>query len=128
MEQNRRFRGSLREDLKDGILTEQDYAMMKADYDDEKDRLQKSLDELIAERSKQNEIVSPENKWLSEFRRFESDQHLSAGMVAALIEQIKVYEDMRIEVFLRYRDEFSSLQNYIDAIDTFDVKVRAANE
>ena len=128
MEQNRRFRGSLREDLKDGTITEQDYATMKADYDDEKDRLQKSLDELIAEKSKQNETISPDNKWIAEFRRFESEQQLSAGMVAALVERIRIYEGTKIEVFLHYRDELANLQSYIDVIDAFDAKARAANE
>jgi len=125
LEQNRRFRGSLREDFKDGILTEQDYISLKADYDDERKMLQLSLDELSAEKAKLNEIVSTENKWLTEFRRFESEQQLSAGMVAALIKQIMIFDGMRVEVTLRYRDELESLQGYLH---DYDGIVRAVNE
>jgi hypothetical protein len=113
LEQNRRFRGSLREDFKDGVLTEQDYATMKADYDGEKEKLQENLDALVAAKAKQDETVSPENKWLAEFRRFETEQTLSAGMVTALVEQIKVYDGARIEVSMRYRDEFELLHEYL---------------
>jgi len=113
LEQNRRFRGSLREDFKDGILTNEDYSTMKADYDSENEKLQKSMEELLAAKSKQNETVSQDNKWLKEFRRFESEQQLSAGMVSALVERINVYADSRIEVFLRYRDELESLQAHL---------------
>ena len=132
LEQNRRYRGSLREDLKDGVITEQDYVTMKADYDSEKDELQSSLDELVASKEKQSEIVSPDNKWITEFRRFETEQQLSAGMVSALIEQISVYEGARIEVSLRYRDEFEALQGYVSDFEgqasDFMMEARAANE
>jgi len=125
LEQNRLFRGSLREDFRDGILTEQEYIAMKASYDDEKEQLQLNLDELNSTKAKQSEVVSPDNKWIAEFRRFESEQQLSAGMVSALIDCIKVYGDARIEVSLRYRDELTSLQGYIN---NFNVKARAVNE
>jgi len=124
LEQNRRFRSSLREDLKDGTLTAQDYTTMKADYDEEKDRLQKKLDTLVAEKTTQDETISPDNKWISEFRRFKGEQQLSAGMVSALIERIKVYEDARIEVTLRYRDDLKSLQEYVR---DFEMKARTVN-
>jgi len=113
LEQNRRFRGSLREDFKDGIVTEQDYIMMKADYEAEKDKIQYNLDELITIKAKQDEIVSSDNRWLAEFQRFESEQQLSSKIMVALVEKIKVYDGARIEVFLRYRDELKHLQGYI---------------
>jgi len=125
LEQNRRFRGSLREDFKDGIITEHDYVMMKDDYETEKDNFQHNLDELIAIKAKQDELISPDNKWLTEFQRFESEQQLSRTMLVALVETIKVYDDARIEIFLRYRDEFEHLQNYIRE---FERTVKGDNE
>ena len=115
----------MREDFKDGVLTEQDYAMLKSDYDKEKGKLQLSLDELTTERTKLKKTLSQENKWLAEFQRFEAEQQLSAGIVATLIEKIKVYDGGRIEVFLRYRDEFERLQKYIGE---FSEEVRVDDE
>lgn len=125
LEQNRLFRGSLREDFKDGVLTELDYITMKTTYDEEKEQLQKSLDELSAASAKQSKTLSPDNKWITEFQRFESEQKLSAGMLSALVECIKVYGGSRIEVSLCYRNELASLQGYIN---NSDVKARADNE
>ncbi|MDR1116958.1 MAG: recombinase family protein [Oscillospiraceae bacterium] len=110
---NMRFRGSLREDYKDGVLSEQDYALMKADYDEEKDRLGGELDVLFAEKSRQENLLSPENKWTREFRRFETEHCLSAGMVSSLVERIEVYAGERIDVTLRYRDEFEALREHL---------------
>jgi len=124
LEENRRFRGSLREDFKDGILDEQDYTTIKAGYDAEKDKLQKSLDELTDVKSMQSEIVPFDNNWITELRRFETEQKLSAGMISAIIERIKIYESGRIEVFLRCRDEFKGLQRFSGNLEP---KARAAN-
>ena len=102
LEQNRLYRGSLREDLKDGVLTESDYTTMKADYESEKDKLKQSIDELLVAKTRQDETVSHENKWTTELKRFESEEQLSAGMVSALVERIRVYDGGRIEVFFHY--------------------------
>ena len=117
LEQNRRFRGTLREDFKDGILTEQDYTTMKADYDNEKDNLQQELDSLLARKTMQNHTLSPENKWIAEFRRFETEETLSAPMASALVQSIKVYDGGRIEIDLRYRDELQGLQAYLSTFE-----------
>lgn len=122
---NSRFRGSLREDYKDGVLSEQDYALMKADYDEEKDRIGQELDMLFAEKSRQDNLLSPENKWIVEFRRFETEQCLSAGMVSSLVERIEVYDNERIDVTLRYRDEFEALREYLNS---YEWEARAVNE
>jgi uncharacterized coiled-coil DUF342 family protein len=117
LEENRRFRGSLREDLKDGILTQQDYTAMKADYDGEREQLQQELDALIEMQTTRDNTLSPENKWIAEFRRFEAEQQLTAQMVTALIERIDVYDGGRVEITLRYRDEFEILREMVMAND-----------
>ena len=116
--QNRRFRGSLREDFQDGVISEQDYATMKADYDGEKDSLQRDLELLLAEKLRQDSTVSPENKWMAAFRRFETEQQLTEEMLSVLVERIDVYDGARAEVKLRYRDELEALQEYMNDNDT----------
>jgi hypothetical protein len=69
---------------------------------------------LIADKSQQDRTLSPDNKWIAEFRRFETEQQLSPEMVAALVARIEVYDGARIEVTLRYRDEFESLMACLD--------------
>jgi hypothetical protein len=130
--QNRRFRGSLREDYRDGILSEQDYMMMKADYDEEKDNLIRELEALVSEKARQEKTLSPENKWISSLRKFEAHQQLSAEMVCALVDRIEVYDGKRLEITLKYRDELQALLEYMGH-DNAEVRhdnaeVRAVNE
>lgn len=114
LEKNRRFRGSLREDYIDGILPEQDYHLMRADYDKERDCLQKELDALFAEKHRRGNTLSTDNKWVAAFRRFETERSLSGQMVSALVERIEVYGSIRIVVTLRYCDEFEALRAYVE--------------
>jgi len=118
LEQNRRFRGSLREDFKDGILTEQDYTTMKTDYDTEKDKFQLRMDELLTQKERHDEIISPENKWVLTFNRFHAEQQLSEDMVSSLIERIEIFDGGRIEVFLKYRSELDALHGYLTQFDS----------
>lgn len=105
----------MREDYQDGILSEQDYAMMKSNYDEEKNRLQKELDAMLAEKLRQETTLSRENKWISTFRRFESEQQLSSMMISALVERIDIYDNARIEITLLYRYEFKAIQEYLES-------------
>lgn len=117
LKKNRQCRGSLREDYIDGILSQQDYAMMRAVYDEERDSFQSTLNALLAEKHVHNNFLSAENQWITEFRRFETEKSLSGQMAHALIERIEVYDGKRIEVTLRYRDEIQSLRQYIKTVE-----------
>jgi hypothetical protein len=115
----------LREDLQDGIVTEEDYSMMKKDYDNEKDKLQRELDALMETKIQREETLSVENKWVAEFKRFETEQELTAPMLSALIDRVLVYDNARVEIIPRFRDEFEALKMYLN---DFTQLGRAANE
>jgi hypothetical protein len=117
---NQRFRGSLREDLKDGIVSESDYIMMKNDYDAERDELQAKLNTLVFEKSKYETLISPENKWIKEFRRFEAEKQLSLEILSALVERIDIYDDKRIAITLRYRNEYEAVRAYLTGYEHSD--------
>jgi hypothetical protein len=123
--QNRRFRGSLREDYRDGLLSEQDYMTMKADYDEERDSLSRELDALKSEKARQEKTLSPDNKWIAALRSFETEQELSAEMVSALVERIEVYDGARLEITLKHRDELQALLEYVGSHER---EARAVNE
>lgn len=117
LEKNRRFRGSLREDYLDGMLSEQDYALMRVDYDGQRDGFQQELDVLFGEKCCREAALSGKHKWLTEFRRFEAEESLSQEMVFALVEHIQIYDCTRIEVTFRYRDQFETLFQHIETLE-----------
>jgi hypothetical protein len=125
--QNRRFRGSLREDYQDGVLNEQDYAQMKKDYDEEKETLQQELDSLHSEKIRFTDTVSTDNKWITAFRRFENEKQLSAEMVSILIDRIDVFDEQRLSITFKHRDELQALQDYLIANASDGKEARVAN-
>ncbi|MCL2095525.1 MAG: recombinase family protein, partial [Oscillospiraceae bacterium] len=114
LQQNQRFRSSLREDYVDGVINEQDYISMKAEYEDERIALQDDLDLLESNKIQQDSMLSGESKCIAEFRKFENEQHLSAQMVSALIERIEVADYDKVIVHFKYRDEFDFILSYVD--------------
>ena len=113
LQQNQRYRGSLREDYVDGVINEQDYINMKTEYENEKNNLQNELDLLESNKFQHDDMLSGENKCITEFRKFESERHLSAQMVSALIERIEVTDYNKIIVRFKYRDELEYILSYI---------------
>jgi hypothetical protein len=125
--QNRRFRSSLREDYQDGVLTEQEYTQMRTDYDEEKDNLQQELDSLQSENLEFTHAVSTDNKWITAFRRFENEKQLSAEMVSMLIERIDVFDEQRLIISLKHRDELQTLQDFLIENASGSEEARIAN-
>ena len=114
LQQNQRYRGSLREDYVDGIINEQDYISLKSDYEKEKNNLQNELDLLESNKFQYDSVLSEDSKYISEFKKFENERHLSAAMVSALVERIEVKDYNKIIVRFRYRDEFALILSYAD--------------
>lgn len=114
LQQNQRYRGSLREDYVDGVINEQDYISMKSEYEDEKKNLQNELDLLESNKRQHDVILSEDNKCIAEFRKFENERYLSAQMISALIERIEVINYNKIIVRFKYRDELSLILSYAD--------------
>ena len=112
LQQNQRYRGSLREDYIDNIISEQDYIKMKAEYEDEKNSLQNELDLFESDKLQYTAILSGENKCIAEFDKFRNEKHLSAQMLSALIERIEVADRNKIIVRFKYRDELNYILSY----------------
>ena len=112
LQQNQRYRSSLREDYLDGVITEQDYNGMKSEYEEEKNNLEYELDSLAANKFHHDTMLSEENKYITEFRKFENERYLSAQMVSALVERIEVADYNKITIRFKYRDELDFLLAY----------------
>jgi DNA invertase Pin-like site-specific DNA recombinase len=121
IQQNQRYRGSLRKDYVDGIINEQDYINMKAEYEEEKNALQTDLDLLESHKKQNSDMVSGDSRCITEFKKFEHERHLSPQMVSALIERIEVIDYNKIIIRFKYRDELDFILSYIDNKDVQEV-------
>ena len=113
LQQNQRYRGTLRKDYVDGVINEQDYIYMKSNYEDEKNNLQSELELLESNKFQHDSMLSGENKCIAEFKKYENECYLSAQMVSALIERIEVIDYNKIIVRFKYRDELSYILSQI---------------
>ena len=69
--------------------------------------------------SKQTELdhfkqcMSGENRWLKAFLNFQDAKELTRDMAVRLLEKVEVYEDKRIHIRFRFRNEYEYLMNQL---------------
>lgn len=96
-------------DLKDGLLTQEEYLFAKQKYQDDIAKLQNELKELMRIRIKSVETTLGERRWDALIAKYYKAKKLSATMVKAMIKEIRLHSDNRIEIDFRYMNEFEEL-------------------
>ena len=96
-------------DLKEGILTQDEYFYAKMRYQEEIDSLEKELQELKSIRGKASEVVQGEKKWEQLISKYYKAQTLNPAMMEAIVKEIKLYADNSISIEFRYMNEFEEL-------------------
>ena len=104
---------SLYQNYVEQLMTEQEYVTLKARYKAEADEAERLIKEL-EQAQQESRVYTPENRFLSVCRSFMGTETLTREMAAALVERIYVDADKKIDIHLRYRDEFKALQNYVE--------------
>lgn len=118
-----RYKQSLYQDWKDGEITQQEYRTMKADYEQQAERLSDILERLTAERAELANGVDKEHPALVAFMKFENIDSLSREILIELIDHIKVYENGNISVRFKFADELRKIAEYIEINTTTDPAV-----
>lgn len=102
---NKRIR--LYEDFAEGLLNEEEYTFAKKSYDEQFADLSHRLDEAVLRRSKFNEAMSVDNKWITLMKSVSTAAHLSQDLVDKSIELVKVHEDGTVELVMKYGDIYA---------------------
>lgn len=112
----RSLKVSLYEDMKDGLVSKEDYIDIAAQYEERiktaelsKIQIRKEMDKLISNTSEQQ-------VWMQDFIAHKNLTSLSRMAAVELIEKILVYEDKKIEVQFRHAEEFAVLTENISQI------------
>lgn len=109
-------RSRLYEDFADGILSEEEYRFAKSSYDEQWETLNRRLDELIRRRSSYTETLSSDNKWIALMKGLQDTETLTKELADMAIDKIVVYEDDRIELFMKYHDVFVLTGEYLSGV------------
>lgn len=100
-------RTRLYEDFAEGILDEEEYIFAKKSYDEQFADLSRRLDEAVQRRSKFNEAMSVDNKWITLMKSVSTATQLSQELVDESVEMVKIHEDGAVELVMKYGDIYA---------------------
>ena len=106
---------SIYEDLKQGILTKDEYLTAKERYTGKISELETELDNKQTELDNLKQCMSGENRWLKAFLNFRDAKELTRDMAVSLLEKVEVYEDKRIHIRFRFRSEYEYLTSLLQS-------------
>lgn len=96
-------------DMKDGLLTEEEYLMQKKKYQDQISELEHTLDELNQDETETMEQIVGTKQWSAIVEKYADANELSKELLDACIEQIKVHADGSLDITFNYMQEFKEL-------------------
>lgn len=103
------FREHLYEDMKDGLITREDYLEMYESYGKKRDRAEKILARISEEIEHLMENRSDRQEWFSYFKKYGNIEELSRVVVVELIDRIRVIDKKHVEVVFNYEDNYKLL-------------------
>jgi hypothetical protein len=107
------LKNTLYDDFNDGMLDEKEYNFTRGKYEKESNNYSERLIEISAELKKYSKKFTGNTKYADEMQRFKYANELSRDMLTALVENITVYSNKKIEIIFNYQDELEDLRLYI---------------
>lgn len=107
---------SVYEDLKDGIVDKEEFLAIKQEFDSRRKTALVSIGKLKQEIRELAERSGRRHEWIELFVKHQGIRSLVRGVVVELIEEIRVYEDKRIEVKFRYEDRYLEIMKMAEGI------------
>ena len=98
-------REGLFESFAEGILDESDYQYAKKSYDEEYASLEKQLSEAKSRKKELDGVLTANNEWLQAMHKVEDATELDQDLVDALVKKVLIYEDNRVEVEFKFREQ-----------------------
>lgn len=96
-------------DMKDGLLTDEEYLMQKEKYQAQIVELEHTLSELNRDETETEEQLIGSKNWAAIVAEYSEAMELSEGMLSACVELIKVHTDGSLEITFNYMQEFKEL-------------------
>ena len=112
-ERCRELRMMLYEDMKDGVITKEDYVELHAAYEARGKEAQEAAGK--AEREIRAVLEGEEDKyrWISYFKEYKDIGELTRNVVVALISEVRVYDRENIEVVFDFADQYRQALEYL---------------
>lgn len=109
----RRLKVSAYEDMKDGILSKDDYLDIKEQYEARIADAQLAEEQVRREINLYLENGNAPQKWIQEFLEYRNIQSLTRSVAVECIESIVIYEDKRIELTFTHMQDYQALVSQV---------------
>lgn len=103
-------------DLREGLITDEDYAQAREIILADIDRMEKQLSELEGTTTRFEEQLRGEKKWAELVRKYHNATEVTAEMVDVMIASMKMNEDSSLEITFNHMDEFKAIYDTIEIL------------
>lgn len=103
-------------DLREGLISNEDYAQTREVILGEIKRLEKQLEELEGTTNRFEEQLRGEKKWAELVKKYHNATEVTAEMVDAMIVSMKMNEDSSLSIEFNHMDEFKAIYDTIDIL------------
>ena len=108
--------GGLYRDLREGLISDEDYAQTREVILGEIKRLEKQLAELEGTTNRFEEQLRGEKKWAELVKKYHHATEVAAEMVDAMIVSMKMNKDSSLSIEFNHMDEFKAIYDTIDIL------------
>ena len=88
---------------------------MKAKFEQQAEEIRQTIANLQEEQTFVSNGITSADPYLQAFLKYKNIDHLGRGIVVALIKQISIYEEKRIEVEFNFADQHQRILDFIEA-------------
>lgn len=108
-----RRRKNLYEDFKDGILTKEEYAMLREQYQAQADGIAESIASLEREKAGVRTGQAGRKEWIDALKGYKGVEALDRGLAAFLIDRIEVMDSDTLQVSYRFGREVEEMERLV---------------
>lgn len=105
------LRNSIKEDLKENFISEEEYWQYNKEYSD---KIKKIKEEIQLYEEEKETIKNNDTDWMNIFKKKEKINELNRLLIDELIEDIVVSEDGNIKVIFKYEDKYFEALDFIN--------------
>ena len=105
------LRNSIKEDLKENFISEEEYWQYNKEYSD---KIKKIKEDIQLYEEEKETIKNNDTDWMNIFKKKEKINELNRLLIDELIEDIVVSEDSNIKVIFKYEDKYFEALDFIN--------------
>ncbi|MCM1193897.1 MAG: recombinase family protein [Acetatifactor muris] len=111
----RDLRDMLYEDLKDGVVSKEDYAELYEGYNNRRKKAEEAVRKLGHEIKDVMEAKTDKYEWLRHFKEYQNINELTRVAAVELVDKVKVYDRNHVEIDFNFQDCFRSALRQIQS-------------